>query len=172
MPFVNVNVESYLRCGSRLKNEVNLHVSLCLSSVFNFTPFFWNSRRIGRALLVLGSRLKNEVNSDARFLWFSSMFTFTHCFWNSVYWQGTVSSRLTLRFVTHRWLFFLIQASSLFNAASGFRTPCHLNAQFFGPIEFFNAFALIDLKQSPDQKLLIDIFTRNYLDDENFLSCA
>ena len=34
MPFVNVNVASYLPCGSRLKNEVNLHVSLCLSSVF------------------------------------------------------------------------------------------------------------------------------------------
>ena len=97
MPFVNVNVDSYLRCGSRLKNEVNLHVSLCLSSVFIFIPCFWNLRRIGRALLVLGSRLKNEVKSNARFLCFSSKFIFTHCFWNSVYWQGTVSSRLTLK---------------------------------------------------------------------------
>ena len=74
----------------------------------------------------------------------------------------------TARFVTHRWLFFLFQASSLFNAASSFRTPCHLNIQFFGLIQFFNAFALIDLKWSPDHKLLIDILTRNCLDDENF----
>ena len=40
MPFVNVNVDSYLSCGSRLKNEVNLQVSLCLSSVFIVTPCF------------------------------------------------------------------------------------------------------------------------------------
>ena len=40
MPFVNVNVDSYLPCGLLLKNEVNLHVSLCLSSVFIFTPCF------------------------------------------------------------------------------------------------------------------------------------
>ena len=39
-PFVNVNVDSYLPCGSRLKKEVNWHVSLCLSSVFIFTPCF------------------------------------------------------------------------------------------------------------------------------------
>ena len=74
----------------------------------------------------------------------------------------------TARFVNHRWLFFLFQASSLFKAASGFLTPCHLNIQFVGLIQFFNAFALIDLKRSPDHKLLIDILTRNYLDDENF----
>ena len=47
--------------GSRLKNEVNMHVSSvsppCLFSLIAFEP-----RRIGRALLVLGSRLKNEVN--------------------------------------------------------------------------------------------------------------
>ena len=29
MPFVNFNVDSYSPCGSRLKNELNLHVSLC-----------------------------------------------------------------------------------------------------------------------------------------------
>ena len=40
IPFVSVNVASYLPCGSRLKNEVNLHVSLSLSSVFIFTPCF------------------------------------------------------------------------------------------------------------------------------------
>ena len=40
MRFVNVNVDSYLPCGSRLKNEVKLHVSLCLSSVFIFTLCF------------------------------------------------------------------------------------------------------------------------------------
>lgn len=74
----------------------------------------------------------------------------------------------TARFVNHRRLFFLFQASSLFKAASGFRTPCHLNIQFVGLNQFFNAFALIDLKRSLDHKLLIDILTRNYLDDENF----
>ena len=37
MPFVNVNVASYLPCGSRLKNELNMHVSYvsppCLFSI-------------------------------------------------------------------------------------------------------------------------------------------
>ena len=133
MPFVNVNVDSYLPCGSRLKNEVNVHVSPCLSSVFIFTPCFCNFgvlaallvlgsrlknelnmhvssvsppclfsliafeiRCIGRVLSVLGSRLKNEVCIHVS-LCFSSMFTFTDGFLNLVYWQGTVSSRLTLK---------------------------------------------------------------------------
>ena len=38
MPFVNFNVDSYLPCGSRLKNEVNLHVyPRCLFSLIDST---------------------------------------------------------------------------------------------------------------------------------------
>jgi len=94
-PFVNVNVASYLPCGSRLKNEVNLQVSLCLSSVFIFTPCFWNS--VYWQSTVSSRFTLKERGKHARFLCFSSMFIFTDCFWNSVYWQGTVSSRLTLK---------------------------------------------------------------------------
>ena len=60
MPFVNVNGASYLPCGSRLKNEVNLFPCVCPRCLFSLLAF--EIRCIGRALLVLGSRLKNEVN--------------------------------------------------------------------------------------------------------------
>ena len=53
-------------------------------------------RCIGRVLLVRGSRLKNEVYIHVSQC-LSSVFIFTDWFWNSVYWQSTVSSRLTLK---------------------------------------------------------------------------
>ena len=122
--------------GSRLKNEENMHVSLCFSSMIIFTDGFWNSvywqgtvssrltlkergihtrfpvlilgvyfhwlllklgilfLKLG-VLLVLSSRLKNEENMLVT-LCFLSMIFFSDGFWNSVYWYGTVSSRLTL----------------------------------------------------------------------------
>ena len=72
-----------------------MHASLCFSSAF-ISLIAFEIRCIGRVLLVLGSRLKNEVNMHAS-LCFSSVFIFTDCFCNSVYWQRTVSSRLTLK---------------------------------------------------------------------------
>jgi len=74
---------------------VNMHVSLCLSSVFIFTPCFWNSA-YWQSTVSSRFTLK-ERRKHARFLCFSSMFISTDCFSNSVYWQGTVSSRLTLK---------------------------------------------------------------------------
>ena len=95
MPIVNVNVASYLPCGLRLKNEVNLHVSLCLSSVLIFTLCVWNS--VYWQSTVSSRFALKERGKHARFLCFSSMFIFTDGFLNLVYWQGTVSSRLTLK---------------------------------------------------------------------------
>ena len=56
MPFVNVNVDSYLPCGSRLKNEVyniNLHVSLCLSSVFIFTAYMFVATKMQAVIIAI-----------------------------------------------------------------------------------------------------------------------
>ena len=58
MPSANFNVDSYLPCGSRLKNEVNAFPSVsppCLISLIAF-----EIRCIGRVLLVLGSRSKGS----------------------------------------------------------------------------------------------------------------
>ena len=82
--------------GSRLKNEVNMHVSWSVSPPCLFSLIAFEVRCIGRVLSVLGSRLKNEVCIHVS-LCFSSMFMFTDGFWNLVYWKGTVSSRLTLK---------------------------------------------------------------------------
>ena len=63
--------------------------------------------------------------------------------------------------------FLLFQASCRLFNTSVFRTPCHfINIQFFLPIQFFNEFSFIDLKQSPYHKLLIDTLARNYLDNK------
>ena len=64
MPFVNFNVDSYLPCGSRLKNEVNTFPSVSPPCIFSLIAF--ENRCIGRVLLVLGSRLK-ERGINARF---------------------------------------------------------------------------------------------------------
>ena len=64
MPFANFNVDSYLPCGSRLKNEVNTFSSVSPPCLFSLIAF--EIRCIGRLLLVLSSRLK-ERGKHARF---------------------------------------------------------------------------------------------------------
>ena len=54
MPFVNVNVDLYLPCGSRLKNEVITCTLPCVCPRGLFSLLAFEIRRIGRALLVLG----------------------------------------------------------------------------------------------------------------------
>ena len=59
MPFVNVNVDSYLPRGLRLKDKVNFLFFVCPRCLFSLLAF--EIPCIDRALLVLGRRLKNEV---------------------------------------------------------------------------------------------------------------
>ena len=65
-------------CGWRLKNDVNLRISLCFSYMFICTEIAFEIWCISRVLLVVGSRLKNEAYIHVS-LSLSSVFIFTTC---------------------------------------------------------------------------------------------